>query len=133
MNQNLGITGWKSYLFWEGLPFLVPLSVFGFICAINWGYESKLITPDYGASDWNDVHLGLILLGIVFFMALIASFLLLLVRVIAARITKPELSMAFSFISLTAIAILFIFPGLFIVVLGPASITMIEQTRVAPR
>ena len=133
MNQNLGMTDWKSYLFWEGLPFLLPFLVFGFISAINWGYESKLITPDFGAPEWTGVYLGQILLGIAFLLALIASVLLFLVRVIAARITKPELSVAFRFLSLIAIAIMFIFPGLFIVILGPASITMIEQTRVAPR
>jgi uncharacterized iron-regulated membrane protein len=129
MNQNLDMTGWKSYLFWEGIPFWLPLSVFGFISVLNWGYESKLITPDDGASSWTSVHLGLVLLGIAFVMALVAGFLLFLVRVIASRIAKPELNVSFRFVSLIVIAILLIVPGLFIVVLGPSSITMMEQAR----
>ena len=56
--KMLGIKGWKSYLLWEGLPFLLPISVFGFISAINWGYESKLITPNKNITDWHDAPSG---------------------------------------------------------------------------
>jgi hypothetical protein len=133
MNQALGMKGWKSYLLWEGIPFLLPLFVFIFISAINWGYESKLITPDNSATDWTGVHMGLIFLAMTMVFALIASILLFVVRIIAIRITRPNLSMTFMFISLIAIAILFIFPGLFMIILGPASITMMEQMRVEPR
>jgi len=125
--------GWKSYLLWEGIPFLLPLFVFIFISAINWGYESKLITPDNGAPDWTGVHLGLILLTGAMVFALIASVLLFLVRIIAVHIASPNLSMTFMFVSLIAITIWLIFPSLFIIILGPASITMMEQMRVVPK
>lgn len=125
--------GWKSYLLWEGIPFLLLLFVFGSISAVNWDYESKLITPDNSASDWTNVHLGLMLLAMAMVLAIIASVLLFVVRIIAVRITSPNLSLAFTYVSLIAISILFIFPGLFIIILGPAGITMIEQTRVVPR
>ncbi|SRR5258707_10811557 len=133
MNETLGMKGWKSYLLWEGIPFLLPLFVFGYISAVNWDYESKLITPDNGASDWTGVHMGLIFLAMAMGLALIASVLLFVVRIIAGRLASPNLSMAFMFVSLIAITILFIFPGLFMIILGPSGITMIEQTRVEPR
>jgi hypothetical protein len=133
MNQALGIKGGKSYLLWEGIPFLLPLFVFGFISALNWDYESKLISPDNGSSDWTGVHMGLIFLAMTMVFALIASVLLFLVRVIAVRIASPNLSMTFTFVSLIAISILFIFPSLFMVILGPSNITMMEQMRAAPR
>ena len=133
MNQVLGMKGWKSYLLWEGIPFLLLLFVFGSISAVNWDYESKLITPDNGASDWTSVHLGPILLAYAMGLALVASILLFVVRIIAIRIASPNLSLAFTYVSLIAIAILFIFPGLFIIILGPAAITMQEQMRIMPR
>ncbi len=125
--------GWKSYLLWEGIPFLLPLLAFGFISAVNWDYESKLITPDNSASDWTGVHMGPIFLAFTMVFAFIASALLFLVRIIAIRIAHPNLSMTFMFVSLVAIAILFIFPGLFMIILGPSSITMMDQMRVAPK
>lgn len=70
---------WQSALLWASYPFLLLLFVFGFIAAVNWGYESKLISLDTDASDWNSVHLGPILLAMAMGMALIASFLLFLV------------------------------------------------------
>ena len=121
--------GWKSYLLWEGLPFLLLLSIFGFISAVNWDYESKLITPDNGASDWTGIHLGLLLLAMALGQALVASFILFIVR-----ITRPKSGGGwYMFVSLTVVAIFLIFPSLFIIILGPASITMMEQMRVAPR
>jgi hypothetical protein len=133
MNQVLGMKGWKSYLLWEGIPFLLLLFVFGSISAVNWDYESKLITPDNGSSEWTGVHMGLLLLAYAMGLALVASVLLFVVRIIAIRIANPNISMAFTFVSLIVITILFIFPGLFIIILGPASITMMEQMRVPLR
>lgn len=125
--------GWKSYLFWEGIPFLLLLLVFGFISSVNWDYESKLITPDNGGIDWTDVHLGVLMMAIAIGQALIASVLLFVVRIIGIRITNPNSSMAFMFISLIAVAVFLIFPSLFITILGPAAITMKDQMREAPR
>ena len=134
--MNPDMKGWKTYLLWEGLPFLMLFFVFGLISAINWDYEGKLITPrimDDSASNWTDVHLGLILLAFATVLAFVASFLLFIVRIVT-RVARLNLSKGwFMFASLILISILFIFPGLFIVILGPAAITMIEQTRVAPR
>jgi hypothetical protein len=133
MNQVPALKGWKSYLLWEGLPFLMTLTVFGLISAVNWGYESKLVTPDHSAADWSHVHLGLILLAIAMGQALAASFLLFIVRVVI-RLALPNPSSGwFMFVPLTLISIFLIFPSLFIIILGPAGITMIEQTNEAPR
>ena len=117
---------WQSALLWAAYPFLLLLFVFGFIAALNWGYESKLISLDTDASDWNSVHLGPILLTMAMGMALIASFLLFLVF-----LCWPKSRLIWFLIPLTFITILLVFPGLFIVIFGPASITMIEQTRSA--
>lgn len=125
--------GWKSYLLWEGLPFLILLSMFGFISAVNWDYESKLFTPDNSAPDPTSVHLGLILLAFAMGEALVASVLLFVVRIII-RFTYPTLSSGwFMFVPLVLISIFFIFPSLFIIILGPAAITMTEQTRTVPK
>jgi hypothetical protein len=125
--------GWISYLLWEGIPFLLLLFVFGWISAVNWDYESKLITPDNSSSEWTGVHMGLIFLAMATGMALAASILLFVVRIIAVRITSPNLSMAFTFVSLIVITIFLIFPGLFMIILGPSAITMMDQMRVAPK
>ena len=125
--------GWKSYLLWEGLPFLMLLSLFGFISAVNWGYESKLFAPDNSASDPTSVHLGLILLAIAMIEGLFASVFLFVVRIII-RVAYPALSSGwFMFVPLVLISIFFIFPSLFIVILGPAAITMKEQMSQAPK
>ena len=129
MNQTPEMKGWKSYLLWEGLPFLMTFSVFGFISAISWGYESKLVTPDPGAPGWTSVYKGPIMLAIATGQVVTASFILFIVR-----ITHPRSGSGwYMFISLTIVAIFLIFPSLFIVILGPAGITMIEQMRDAPR
>ncbi len=121
--------GWKSYLLWEGIPFLLLLFIFGFISAANWDYESKLITLDGSGADWSSVHLGPIMLAIALGLALLASFILFIVR-----LTRPKSYGGwYMFISLTLVAIFLIFPSLVIVLLGPASITMAEQMRAAPR
>lgn len=126
--------GWKSYLWWEGLPILLPLFFFGIISAVNWDYESKLITPNNSdSSNWSDSHIGLIFLRIAMIQAIVASFLLFVVRIIAIRIPRPSISMAFMFVSLTFIVIIFIFPSLFITIVMPAFLTMAEQVRVSPR
>jgi hypothetical protein len=125
MDQVPELKGWKSYLLWEGLPFLVILSMFGILLAINWDYESKLITPDSGASDPVEAHLGLILLGIAMSQALIASVLLFIVR-----ITRHKSKAGwYMFISLVLVFIFLVFPALFIVILAPAAITMEEQMK----
>jgi hypothetical protein len=100
------------------------LGVFGFLAALNWGYESKLVSLDNNASDWREVHQGPILLAMTLGMALVASFLLFLVR-----LCWPKSHPKWFLVPLTFITIFLIFPGLFIVILGPAGITMTEQTR----
>jgi hypothetical protein len=133
MNQVPVMKGWKSYLLWEGLPFLMLLSMFGFISAVNWGYESKLFAPDNSASDPTSVHLGSFLLVFAMGEALFASLLLFAVRIII-RITYPTLSSGwFMFVPLVLISIFFIFPSLFIIILGPAAITMKEQMNQVPK
>ncbi len=132
MNQFFDLRGWKSYLLWEGLPFLLPLFVFGLFSALNWDYESKLISLDQNASDWTGVYLGPILLASATGAAAAASLILLTVRIIL-RVAQPKSGGAwYMLFSLIVVSIFFIFPSLFIIVLAPASITMIEQMRVTP-
>lgn len=124
--------GWKSYLLWEGIPFLLLSIVFGFISALNWDYESKLIIPDNGAPDWSGVYMGLILMAMAIAMAiglaLFASSILFIVR-----ITRPKSQSGwYMFASLIIVAIFLIFPGLFIIIMGPAAITMRDQMHAAP-
>ena len=119
---------WKSSLLWASYPLLLLLLVFGIIAAVNWDYESKLIFLDNSASDWAGVHLGPILLAGAMGLALIASFLLFLVRVFWSKSHT-----SWFMIPLTIITILLVFPGLFIIILGPSAITMIAQTRSASK
>ena len=129
MDQSPEMKGWKSYLLWEGLPFLMLLSVLGFISAVNWDYESKLITPRQGAPDWTGVYMGPLLLAIAVGLATTASVILFIVR-----LTRPRSgSFWYMSISLTLVAVQLIFPAMFMVILGPAGITMMEQMRDAKR
>jgi hypothetical protein len=134
MNQVPVMKGWKSYFLWEGLPFLMLFSMFGFISAINWDYEKKLFTPDNsGPAGSSSVHLGLILLAFAMGYALFASVLLFIVRIII-RITYPTLSSGwYMFVPLVLISVFFIFPSLFVIILGPATITIMDQMSEAPR
>ncbi|HUB66377.1 MAG TPA: hypothetical protein VL981_02690 [Candidatus Methylacidiphilales bacterium] len=115
---------WKSYLFWVALPLLLLLLVFGFMSAVNWGYEGKLLTLDASASDWTSVHLGPILLVMAMGMALIAGLILF-----AAWVFWPQSHVNWFLVPLTLVTILLIFPGLFMIMLGPAAITMMEQEQ----
>jgi hypothetical protein len=126
MNLSPEMKGWKSYVFWEGLPFLTLVFLFGFISVINWQYESKLFTRDVQGADWTDSNLGLILLATAVGQALFAALILFIVR-----ITRPKTGGGwYMFIALILVAIFLIFPGAFIVILGPAAITMKQQMRV---
>jgi hypothetical protein len=100
------------------------LFVFGFIAAINWDYESKLVTLDNNAPDWSGIHLGQIVLAIALGQTLIACFLLFLLCLF-----WPKSYLTWFLAPLTLVTILLIFPSLFIVILGPAGITMVEQMR----
>jgi hypothetical protein len=121
--------GVPSPILWAGLPFVMVFGVSGLIAAINWDYESKLLVPDNTASEWTGVHMGIILFAMAIGMTLLASAVLLVVRLFVSGGRAPWIMFA----TLTAVAILFIFPALFLVILGPASITMIQQMRAAPR
>ena len=121
--------GWKSFLLWEGLPFLLPMFIFGLISVFNLNYESKLITLDKSAADWIGVHMGLIFLAFVTGGAAAASFILFIVR-----ITQPKSNSGwYRLFSLILVSIFLIFPALFIIILGPAGITMMEQMREMPK
>ena len=115
---------WKSSLLWASYPFLILLSVFGLIATVNWDYESKLIFLNNSSSEWHVMHLGPILLAYAMGEALIASLLLFLVHFF-----WPKSYTTWFMVPLALITIFLIFPGLFIVILGPAAITMMEQTQ----
>jgi len=126
--MTLFMNSWKSSLLWALYPFLLLFLVFGFIAALNWGYESKLIFLNDNATDWAAVHIGPILLAGAMGLALIASFCLFLVRIF-----WPKSHTSWFLVPLTIITIFLIFPGLFIIILGPAIITTLEQTRSVSR
>jgi len=129
MDQVFELRGWKSYFLWEGL---LPMFVFGLISAFNWGYESKLTTLDNGAPEWTGVHMGLLMLAFAMGDAAAASFILFIVRIIL-RVAQPKSGGTWWMLfSLIVVSIFFIFPSLFIIVLGPAAITMTQQMRVTP-
>ena len=119
---------WQTAFFWALYPFVFLWFIFGLIAAVNWGYESKLVYVDNNVSDWTKAHQGPILLAMAMGMALVASFLLFLVR-----LCWPKSHPNWFLVPLTFITILLIFPGLFIVILGPAAITMIQMTDSASK
>jgi len=115
---------WKSYLPWAVFPLLFLLFFFGVIAVINWDYESKLLIPQTHAADWVGTWLGPILLIGALVLALMAGILLFLVR-----LKQGDRSFQWThLLPLTFITIVLIFPSLFIVILTPAAITLIEQT-----
>jgi hypothetical protein len=119
----------QSYFPWIALPFLIQLILFGSISILNWDYMKKLVLPDESAFDWMDVHLGQILLTIAFGLACAASFILFV-----ARLCRPSRKVGwYMAISLILVSIFLVFPSVFIIVLGPAAITMKEQMRTMPR
>jgi hypothetical protein len=122
------MNGWKRSVFWEGLPLLIFLGAFGFLAIINWDYESKLLTPDNSASGSGEVYLGPILLATAAGMTVLASVILLVVRLLVPRV----ISSTWKLLPLLLVTFFLIFPSLFIVLLGPADITMIEQMRKVP-
>ena len=129
MNSTPEMKGWRSYVLWEGLPFLILLFLFGSISVLNWAYESKLVTPDAQAASWVDIHLGALLLAVAVGQASFAAFILYIVR-----LTLPKFRGSwYMFISLTVVSIFLIFPAAFIVILGPAAITMKQQMRAESR
>ncbi len=70
------------------------------------------------------MYMGPILLATAMGLAFVASFLLLVIRFF-----WPKSHTTWFMFPLTCITILLIFPGLFIIILGPATITMMEQSR----
>jgi hypothetical protein len=128
MNQITEMKGWKSYVLWEGLPFLILIFLFALISTFNWGYESQLVFPVRGPG-WVEIHLGLIMLSIAALQATLAAVILFVVR-----LTRPKSGgQWYMFIALTLVAIFLIFPAAFIVVLGPAAITMKQQMNTDSR
>jgi hypothetical protein len=121
--------GWPSHLLWTASPFILQIGVFGFLCAINWDYEKKMISTLGGASNWTEAHLGPILLMVAGAQACMASLTLLIARLCLPK--KNEGS--YMIVCLTLVAVFFMFPSMFIIVLGPAAITMKEQMTTVPR
>jgi hypothetical protein len=74
-----------------------------------------------------DLHMGLVMLSFALALALYASLILLLSRVFQP---KPNPGW-FMVTSLAIVGIFLILPSLFIIVLGPATIQMMENMRVS--
>jgi hypothetical protein len=121
--------GWKQSLLWEGLPLSQLVFVFTVISIINWEYQRKFFEPVEGAPDWMSVHFGWVLLALALGMAGLASVILLVIRVLSPGIISSSMML----IPLTLVQILLVFPSLFLVVLGPAYITMSEQIHSAQK
>jgi hypothetical protein len=116
----------KSYLLWAAYPFALLLGIFGFIGVVNWSYERKLLALNNDSGDWASAHMGPILLATAIGLAAIASLLLFLIRVF-----WPRSQTNWFMVPLTFITIILVFPSVFIIILGPAAITMVEQTQSA--
>jgi uncharacterized membrane protein YdfJ with MMPL/SSD domain len=119
--------GWKSYLLWEGIPLLMPLCAFILIFAVNRDYEIKLISPNRGVTDWSGIYMGPILLATASGFAIAGGLLLFAVRLSQSKPNTDLLMM----IPLTFVTVFLTFPSLFIIIMGPAMITMMEQMRSA--
>jgi hypothetical protein len=119
---------WRRSLLWAAFPPLLLLAVGGMLAVINWAYESKLCTVRTDSHDWVQNDLGLLLLATALAFATFASAILFVVRILGPD-SKPEWYM---FTPLLIVTILLIFPALFIVVLGPAGITIMQSMRPAP-
>lgn len=117
----------KPHLLWAAYPLGIPALIFGFIAAVNWGYESKLLALRTDVSGWTEQYVGPILLVIAIIMALIGSLILL-----AMGAFWPKSRTGWFLVPVTVVTILLVFPSLFIIILGPAGITMIEQTNSSP-
>ena len=118
----------KSYLLWEGLPFLMLFGVFGILSIINWSYESKLVERQNYGSTWSVVYMGPIMMAGALGMTVAASIVLFIVR-----LTRPQSSgQWYMFVSLTITAIFLIFPSLSIIIMGPATISIIESMAQVP-
>ena len=114
---------WISYLLWAVFPILLLFFFFGLLAVINWDYVDKLVTPRIDTLDWISAYLGPIMFASAIGLALIAGVLFFFVRVIVA---KEGFGWAI-WLPITLITIFFILPGVFIVILAPAAVTMIEQ------
>ncbi len=115
----------KSFLLWEALPLWIGSLLFLFLAVINWPYMSRLMMrsnhPDVGLT-------GPMLLGIALFIMLIAGGVLFLHRSMCSHVQTmaPLLKSALGTLIL-ALALVILFVGLFVIVLGPAAVTMTEQ------
>ncbi len=114
----------KLQFFWAGYPLAISLLVFGLIATVNWGYESKFFDTRSDATDWTSQHTGLMMLIMAIVMASIASLILLV-----AAVFWPKSRTGWFLVPVTIVTILFVLPSLFLIILGPAAITMIEQTN----
>jgi hypothetical protein len=125
--------GWESYLAWEAVPLLQFPFLFVLVASINWPYESKLLLPR-NAVGLNDIYLGPILLAFGLGFAVLAGFLLLLMRRLLRRIFSPNgrwylwLSAAVLGLGILLLTV----EGASTVLLGPAAITMRDQMTTVP-
>ena len=117
----------KYFFLWAVYPIAIFLLTVAFLAAINWGYESKLFTARADATEWNERFMGPILFAIGFGRALTGSAILFILGCFWPK-SKPS----WFIIPVTLVTILLVLPSLFIAYLGPAGMTMIEQTNSAP-
>jgi len=118
----------KPQLLWAAYPLAICVVVFGLIATVNWGYESKFFDIRSNVTDWAGQHTGLIMLTMAIVMASVASLILLV-----AALFWPKSRTGWFMVPVTIATVLFVFPSLFVIILGPAAITMIEQTNSASK
>ncbi len=106
----------------------MPMGLFAVVAAINWDYESKLLFLNKSSTDWVVVHIGPLMLGSCLGFSLFGSVVLLVVR-LAGGIPKSDWA---RFIIVTLVALFCIFPSMFIVLLGPAQISVMESMQQVP-
>ena len=119
---------WISYLLWEAMPLLLLLLSFGFISAINWNYEQRLIFPR-DVPDKVDAYMGPFLFLLAVGMALMASGILWLTRIFwpVTEQRNRQLIVWLVTVPNCLFVLLLLAMLLSIVWLGPTALVMVEQ------
>ena len=116
----------RSRYYWEGLPLLMVFLVHASIAISNWPYERRMFTTDPAVPGWIVAHLGLILTATSIGLALFAGYLLDQLRISESR---PPYKSWSTLLGVSFILMFLVFPSLFIVVLGPAAVQMLDTAQ----
>jgi len=119
-----------SELFFYALPVWLPAGFFALISAINFDYERKFFEPAT-VNGLADALLGLKLLSVAAVASIASSvFLFVMRRNFQGRHSRSNAVIGWLYIILPGVvSFVLCLAAIFIVVLGPAAITMLQQMR----